>query len=103
MQNYAESPVQGPLFSAIESTFLSELIQTVPGRVRTDDGDDIALRLESMMVACDLGPTLVMRLLDTRSDTYIWSDAYNLTEAAASTERPTLVERAAIAVGAAIL
>ncbi len=56
-----------------------------------------------MMVACDLGPTLVVRLLDTRNDTYIWSEAYNLEEAAASTERPTLVERVAIDVGAAIL
>jgi DNA-binding winged helix-turn-helix (wHTH) protein len=103
MQNYAESPVQGPLFSAIESTFLSELIQTFPGRVRTEDADDISLRLESMMVACDLGPTLVMRLLDTRRDTYIWSEAYNLEEAATTTERPTLVEKAAMDVGAAIL
>ena len=103
IQNYAESPVQEPLFSAIESTFLSELIQTVPGRVRTDDGEDVALRLQAMMVACDLGPTLVVRLLDTRNDTYIWSEAYNLEEAAASTERPTLVERVAIDVGAAIL
>lgn len=102
MQNYEESPVQGPLFSAIESTFLSELIQTVPGRVRTDDGNDVALRLESMMVACDLGPTLVMRLLDTQSDTYVWSHTYNLDEVAASTERPTLVEQAAMDVSAAI-
>ena len=102
MQNCPESPVQDPLFSAIESTFLSELIQTMPGRVRTEDADDIALRLESMLVACDLGPTLVMRLLDTRKDTYIWSEAYNLEEAAAATERPTLVEKAAMDVGAAI-
>jgi DNA-binding winged helix-turn-helix (wHTH) protein len=87
IQNYEESPVQEPLFSAIESTFLSELIQTVPGRVRTDDGDDVALRLQAMMVACDLGPTLVMKLLDTRNDTYIWSQNYNLEETAASTER----------------
>ncbi len=102
MQNYAESPVQDPLFSAIETTFLSELIRTFPGRVRIDDGEDIALRLESMMVACDLGPTLVMRLLDTREETYIWSEAYNLEEVAAATERPTLVEQAAMDVGAAI-
>lgn len=103
MQNYEESPVQEPLFSAIETTFLSELIQTVPGRVRTDDGDDIALRLESMMVACDLGPTLVMRILDTRSNSYVWSNTYNLDEVAASTERPTLVELAASDVSNAIL
>jgi len=103
MQNYETSPVQDPLFSAIESTFLSELIQTVPGRVRTHDGDDTALRLESMMVSCDLGPTLVMRILDTRSETYVWSKAYNLAEVAESTERPSLVEQAAIDVGAAIL
>lgn len=102
IQNYAESPVQGPLFSAIESTLLSELIQVVPGGVRTDDADDVALRLQAMMVACDLGPTLVMRLLDTRSDTYIWAESYNLEEAAASLERPSLVERAAMDVGAAI-
>ena len=80
----------------------SELIRTFPGRVRIDDGEDIALRLESMMVACDLGPTLVMRLLDTREETYIWSEAYNLEEVAAATERPTLVEQAAMDVGAAI-
>lgn len=103
MQNYEESPVQEPLFSAIETTFLSELIQTVPGRVRTDDGDDVALRLESMMVACDLGPTLVMRILDIRSNSYVWSNTYNLDEVAASTERPTLVEMAANDVSNAIL
>lgn len=103
MQNYEESPVQEPLFSAIETTFLSELIQTVPGRVRIADGDDIALRLESMMVACDLGPTLVMRILDTRSNSYVWSNTYNLEEVAASTERPTLVEQAASDVSNAIL
>ena len=102
MQNYAESPVQEPLFSAIQTTFLSELIQTAPGRVRLDDGDDIALRLESMMVACDLGPTLVMRLLDTETNTYVWSNTYNLEEVMASQERPTLVYRAASDVGAAI-
>lgn len=102
IQNYAESPVQEPLFSAMESAFLSELIRTVPGRVRTVDGDDVALRLQAMMVACDLGPTLVMRLLDTRNDTYIWSENYNLEEAAASAERPSLVERAAMDVGTAI-
>jgi DNA-binding winged helix-turn-helix (wHTH) protein len=103
IQNYAESPVQGPLFTAIESTLLSELIQIVPGGVRTDDADDVALRLEAMMVACDLGPTLVMRLLDTQSDTYIWAKSYNLEEAAASRERPSLVERAAMDVSAAML
>ncbi len=103
MQNYDESPVQDPLFSAIESTFLSELIQAASGRIRIHDDSYLALRLESMMVACDLGPTLVIRILDTRSNTYIWSEAYNLDEVAASTERPTLVEQAANDVGAAIL
>lgn len=102
MQNYEESPVQGPLFSAIESTLLSELIQTVPGKVRVNDGEDVALHLESMMVACDLGPTLVMRLLDTEAQTYIWSEAYNLDEIGAAAERPSLVELVAMDVGAAI-
>ena len=100
--NYAESPVQGPLFTAVQSTLLSELIQTLPGRVRIEDSGGATLRLQAMMVACDLGPTLVMRLLDSRSDTYVWSEAYNLDEARASTGRPTLVERAAMDVGAAM-
>jgi DNA-binding winged helix-turn-helix (wHTH) protein len=102
MVNFTDSPIQEPLFTAIESTLVSELIQTVPGRVRTDDGDDIALRLEAMMVQCDLGPTLVVRLMDTDKEAYIWSEAYNLDEIAASTERPSLVEQAAMDVGAAI-
>ena len=100
--NYAESPVKGPLFTAVESTLLSELVQNLPGRIHTGESGDATLRLQAMMVACDLGPTLVMRLLDSRRDTYIWSEAYNLDEARASTGRPTLVERVAMDVGAAI-
>ncbi len=102
LQNYAESPVQEPLISAVRSTLLSELIQTVPGRVRINDSDEVRLRLEAMMVACDLGPTMVMRLLDRSSDTYVWSNTYNLEEIAASTGRPTLVEIAASDFGAAL-
>ena len=103
MQNYTDSPVEAPLFTAIESTLLGELIQSVPGRILADEQADAELRLQSMMVACDLGPTLVMRLLDTRNDTYVWSEIYNLDEQAAMPERPTLVERAARDVSAAIL
>lgn len=103
MQNYTESPVEAPLFTAIETTLLGELIQSAPGRILADGQADAELRLQSMMVACDLGPTLVMRLLDTRSDTYVWSEIYNLDEQAAMPERPSLVERAARDVSAAIL
>ena len=102
MQNYIESPVEAPLFTAIENTLLGELIQYAPGQILADENADARLRLQSMMVACDLGPTLVMRLLDTRNDTYVWSEIYNLDEHAAMPERPTLVERAAMDVSAAI-
>lgn len=100
--NYAESPVQEPLFTAIETTFSSELIQIFPGQIKSTDVDDAALRLQSMMVACDLGPALVVRLMDTRTDSFVWSNAYSLEEAANSTERPSLVERAAYDVGVAV-
>jgi hypothetical protein len=103
LENFSASPVDEPIALAIESTLLSELIQRVPGRVQTKDGDNIALRLQSRMVQCDLGPTLVMRLLDTKSNTYVWSESYNLTEAAASPVRPSLVQKAAMDVGAAML
>jgi len=103
LENFSASPVDEPIALAIESTLLSELIQLVPGRVQTKDGDNIALRLQSRMVQCDLGPTLVMRLLDTRSNTYVWSESYNLAEAAASPVRPSLVQKAAMDVGAAML
>ena len=102
LQNYPESPIQEPLFTAVQSTLISELIQTIPGQVRINDSDEVRLRLESMMVACDLGPTMVMRLLDRSSDTYVWSNTYNLKQIAASAESTTLVELAAADVGTAL-
>jgi len=99
--NYAESPVQEPLLTAVENTLLSELIQTVPGGIQAKD-DGAQLRLQSMLVACDLGPALVVRLLDTHRDTYIWSNSYNLDEAAERHEGPTLVEQVAADIGIAV-
>ena len=99
--NYADSPVQEPLFTAVENTLLSELIQTVPGGIQAAD-DGAHLRLQSMLVACDLGPALVVRLLDTRSETYVWSKSYNLEEAAERQEGQTLVEEAAMDIGNAV-
>ncbi len=99
--NYADSPVQGPLFTAVENTLLSELIQTVPGGIQVAD-NGAELRLQSMMVACDLGPALVVRLLDTRRETYVWSNSYNLEDAAARQEGPTLVEEVAADIGLAV-
>ncbi len=99
--NFVESPVQEPLFTAVENTLLSELIQRVPGGIRaTDDG--VRLKLQSMVVACDLGPALVVRLLDTKTDAFVWSNSYNLEEAAKNTEGPTLVVEAATDIGRAI-
>ena len=100
--NYAESPVQEPLSTAGENTLLSELIRALPGGIRASD-DGVQLRLQSMLVACDLGPALVVRLLDTSSETYVWSRTYKLDEMETSSERPTLVEQAATDIVAAIL
>ena len=91
--NYAESPIQEPLFTAVENTFLSEIIQRVPGGVLAS-GDGAHLKLQTMLVACDLGPTLVTRLLDTRSETFIWSNTYNLEKMDEDPNGPTLVVKA---------
>lgn len=99
--NYAESPIQGPLFTAVEKTFLSEIIQRVPGGVLAN-GDSAHLKLQTMLVACDLGPTLVTRLLNTRNETFVWSNTYNLNDAAEDLEGPTLVVQAATDVSEAV-
>ena len=102
IQNYAESPLQGPLSTAVEAVFLSELIQSVPAVVSSADSADVTFRLQSMMVACELGPTLVVRLLDARDESYVWSQTYNLDEVAALGSPPSLVEMVAADVAAAI-
>ena len=71
----------------LKNTLLSELVQRVPGRILTTD-EGANLKLQSMVVACDLGPTLVTRLLDTESETFVWSKTYNLDEFARDVDGP---------------
>jgi DNA-binding winged helix-turn-helix (wHTH) protein len=96
IQDRTQDTILGPLSTAIGSTLLSELIDELPGQVITRTGNDkSALSLESQLVACDLGPALVVRLLDTNTDRYLWSQAYSLNDADAMQSETTLVEQAA--------
>lgn len=96
LQDVTGSSKMAPLSTAIESTLLSELIDNVPGRVTTQTGDhEDLLRLESRIVACDLGPALLVRIFDTRHDAYFWSKAYALDDVASERHGPTLVEQVA--------
>jgi DNA-binding winged helix-turn-helix (wHTH) protein len=96
LQDRTQDAVLSPLSTAIGSTLLSELIDELPGQVITRTGsEDAALSLESQLVACDLGPALVLSLLDTKSDRYLWSQAYSLNDTDAMLSETTLVEQAA--------
>jgi DNA-binding winged helix-turn-helix (wHTH) protein len=100
MRDATESALPAPLSLAIESTLLSELIIGVPARVMTDLGNnEEPIRLQSLLVTCDRGPALLVRLLDTRDNAYVWSKAYSLNEAAAEISGPTLVQQVAHDVG----
>jgi DNA-binding winged helix-turn-helix (wHTH) protein len=93
-----------PLSAAIGSTLLGELIDKLPDQVITQtDKHKPALSLESQLVACDLGPALVLRLLDTNTDRYLWSQAYSLSDSAAVNSEITLVQRAAADISHAFL
>ena len=96
MQDQTQNANLRPLSTAIGSTLLSELIDQLPGLVITRSGNIApALSLESQLVACDLGPALVVRLLDTNTDRYLWSQAYSLNDTDAILSETTLVEQAA--------
>jgi len=104
IQDQTQDVILGPLSSAIGSTLLSELIGKLPDQVITQtDKYKPALSLESQLVACDLGPALVLRLLDTDTDRYLWSQAYSLDDSAALQSGTTLVEQAAADISRAFL
>ena len=96
IQDQTQDEVLSPLSAAIGSTLLGELIDKLPDQVITQTGKHKpALSLESQLVACDLGPALVLRLLDTNTDRYLWSQAYSLSDSVAVNSETTLVQRAA--------
>lgn len=111
-QNLTGSTELAVLVRAIDATFQSQLVTRHPGRVMGMDGTGgnggdarkDALRIESELVACDLGPALVLKILDTVEQTYLWSRTYEVqTATAGSTADETLIRRMAADVSSALL
>jgi DNA-binding winged helix-turn-helix (wHTH) protein len=90
-----------PLHEAIGSTLVGELVNQLPGRVILESSPvPPAYTLQSLIVACDLGPTLLVRLMDTEDNRYLWYQSYRLDDWADGLDKPTLVQAVAGEVGA---
>lgn len=90
LQDITQDESIRPLTQAIESTLFGAVVRRNPGRVISNEQSvDNSLRLESAIVACDLGPALVVRLLDQGNGQYIWSRTYSLAD---DSMEPSLVE-----------
>lgn len=91
----------GLLHAAIESTLFGELVNQLPGRVILESSPiSPSYTLQSRIVACDLGPALLVRLMDTEDSSFLWYQSYPLEEWEGGPERPTLVQQVAQEVGA---
>lgn len=100
LQDVSRDGQIAPLADAIDATLRSALIRMNPGRVTAAAGNGrTALRLQSEIVVCDLGPALVVQLLDLTENRYVWSRTYTLDYHGAS---PSLVELVANDVTAAL-
>ncbi len=98
LQDKTDDPTITPLTTAIGSTLFGELIVQLPGQVTAvSDSEKRLLKLQSQVVACDLGPALVVQLLDTANERYVWSQAYRLNDT--PDNEPTLVKQVAADVG----
>lgn len=100
MQDQTMDDSMKPLHDAIGSTLFGELVNQMPGRVVLESSPVApSYTLQSQIVACDLGPTLLVRLLDTDESRYLWSQAYRLEDWAGGVNRPTLVQTVADEIG----
>jgi DNA-binding winged helix-turn-helix (wHTH) protein len=89
------------LHDAIGSTLLGELVKQLPGRVIVDASPVAPTYiLQSKIVACDLGPALLVRLMDTDESRFLWYQAYRLEDWKGAADQPTLVQAVAHEVGA---
>lgn len=79
MADLSAGAIDGYLAQAIEETLAAELVLRNPGRFRrASAGNDWAL--ESALVNCDRGAALVIRLVASDGDTYLWSQVFPLDE-----------------------
>lgn len=102
MDDKTDGALLTPLTTAIDATLLSEMIIKLPGRVvYGSTGSDAAVVLRSELVACDMGPALVVHLLDTKSERFLWSNAYSVERFRRQKDGPSLVTTAAEDISAA--
>lgn len=93
MVNSTGDPSVHDLSIAVDATFVSALVRANPNIVATRSQDaQSTLRLESEIVACDAGPTLVLTLIDTKSQQFLWSEYYDFY---GSYDESSMVEHAA--------
>jgi len=89
-----------PLHLAIEASLLGELVSQLPGRVVLESSPvPPAYTLQSAIVACDLGPTLLVRLVDNADNSFLWSQAYRIEDWAGEQAQPSLVHVVANDIG----
>ncbi len=91
----------GLLPVAMESTLFGELVNRLPGRVILESSPVVpTYTLQSKIVACDVGPALLVRLMDTEDSRYLWYQSYRLEDWEGASGEPTLVQEVAREVGA---
>lgn len=98
LEDRTQSPTENPLHAAIESSLLGELVHQLPGRVvENQTPENPALALRSTIVACDLGPALVVNLIEPTSNRHLWSQAYPISPSATGDDpkETTLVRKVA--------
>lgn len=62
---------------AVDATLVSALVRSNPNILATRNQDaDSRFRLESEVVTCDSGPALVLTLIDSENQLYLWSEHY---------------------------
>ena len=93
LENVTGDVKMKPLAIAMDATLVSAIVRMNPRTVAARPGDaGSSLRLESLIVACDMGPSLVVHLFDVHKRHYLWSRAYPLDAVFAE---PTVVEHVA--------
>ncbi len=93
MVNSTGDPRMQEIMHAVDATLASALIRYNPDLIATRSGaSKSSLRMESEVVACDTGVTLVVRLIDTSNEQFLWSEYYDFD---GDFEEPSLVEHVA--------
>lgn len=93
LENVTGDPKLEVISVAMDASLVSALVRLNPDDIAARFGENAApLRLESQVVACDVGPVLVVRLLNVHERYYAWSRYYPLYD---NSSEPSVVEHVA--------